>query len=80
VTVLGQDVGVLEQGLQVDVAIVVDFKKELDGVRRCRVHERRHELEHEHGLEGEVVVGVDEALLQDVAVHIALSLKLTLKG
>ena len=68
VTVLVQDVGVLEQRLDVDEAIVVNLQKEFDDVRGGRLDEAGHKLEHEHGLEGQVVVRVNKVLLQQKVV------------
>ena len=68
VTVLVQDVGVLEQRLDVHETIVVNLQKEFDDASRGRFDESGHKLEHEHGLEGQVVVRVDKVLLQKVFV------------
>ena len=68
VTVLVQDVGVLEQRLDVDEAIVVNLQKEFDDVRGSRFDEAGDKLEHEHGLEGQVVVRVHKVLLQQKVV------------
>ena len=66
VTVLVQDVGVLEQGLDIDEAVVVNLEKEFDGVGRGRFDEAVNKLEHEHRLECQVVVSVHKVLLKKV--------------
>ena len=64
VTVLIQDVGVLEQRLAVHKAVVVHFQKEFYGIGWGRFNERSDKLEHEHGLECQVVVRVHKVLLK----------------
>jgi hypothetical protein len=66
VTVLVQDVGVLKEGLDIDEAVVIYFEKEPDGVDWGRFKKGRDKLEHEHGLQGQVVVRVHKILLKKV--------------
>lgn len=78
VAVARQNVGVLQQSFYVHETVVVNFEKELDGVLGKRRDLAGNKLEHEHRLERQVVVSVDEVLLQDVAERFALLLQLSL--